>query len=358
MTMPSISTPFTVTLPSPQQLSCWHANKPSDQSKQWRHWADTDLHTFWKHVQSHFFYSHDGKRLHYYLAKQANTQAPWIVISPGRIEAALKYQELIFDFAAQGFSVAVIDHRGQGLSDRLTSQPQQGHIDKFQHYIQDFDLWLQQLKPFIGESPCHLFAHSMGGTIATLYLAECGLKQPAVSFCTAVLSAPMMDIYTDPLPSPLGKSLVRSVAWLDKAVQPSQPNYAPGMTDFNPLPFHDNQLTHSKQRYQWFLDLYRSHPHIQLGGPTWQWLNEAIKAMKSLPKAASSIQLPVLVLQATQDRIVKPEAQFKFASQLCHKKSSLVRIEGAFHEIFMEQDTIRHLALEHIFTWMQRCSAS
>ena len=41
-----------------------------------------------------------------------------LVISPGQGEPALKYAELVYDLKDTGYDIFVIDHRGQGASDR------------------------------------------------------------------------------------------------------------------------------------------------------------------------------------------------------------------------------------------------
>ncbi|MGL5047826.1 MAG: serine aminopeptidase domain-containing protein, partial [Shewanella sp.] len=87
--------------------------------------TEHDLNTseqqaFWQSVVQDTLATADGVMLAYMMVKhpQAHTA---IVLSTGRVESYLKYQELIFDLYQQGYSVYAIDHRGQGGSDRMTS---------------------------------------------------------------------------------------------------------------------------------------------------------------------------------------------------------------------------------------------
>lgn len=93
-----------------------------------------------------------------------------ILLVNGRVEGYLKYQELAWDLWRQGYSLYLIDHRGQGLSDRLLADKEKG-------YVADFDDYVLDLKQFhddviLADKPAKLFllAHSMGGAISARYL--------------------------------------------------------------------------------------------------------------------------------------------------------------------------------------------
>lgn len=61
-----------------------------------------------------------------------------LVISSGRSESYVKYPEVLYDFFHLGFDVFIMDHRGQGLSRRMLDDPQKGHVERFDDYIDDF----------------------------------------------------------------------------------------------------------------------------------------------------------------------------------------------------------------------------
>src|SRR5579872_3252957 len=54
-----------------------------------------------------------------------------LCLLPGRTEFIDKYFEVVNDARERGFAVAMIDWRGQGLSDRLLRDPRKGHIRDF-----------------------------------------------------------------------------------------------------------------------------------------------------------------------------------------------------------------------------------
>ncbi|MCL1077984.1 alpha/beta fold hydrolase [Parashewanella spongiae] len=271
-----------------------------------------------------------------------------IVISNGRIESYEKYQELIFDLYQQGYSVYALDHRGQGKSTRLVDNPQLGHVDKFQDYVTDFSSFISQVVQADNHQQLFLLGHSMGCTVATLYLEH----YPNV-FDAAIFSAPMYGICL-PLPRFF-------ILWLAKRLDftnQGKPFYVIGGRNYYPKPFENNSLTQSQPRYQWFRNLYQQFPQLQLGSPTHRWLVEALIAAKQCQSILASTTTPVLILQAKADTIVDNRAQDKCfaAMQQNSNQHQKVVFSDARHELFVENDTIRNQVLDSTFDFINRHS--
>ena len=96
-----------------------------------------------------------------------------IVIANGRGEFIEKYTEVIGELNALGLDVWTLDWRGQGLSSRLTTNPQMGFVASFDDYISDLDLMMKGvvLERLRTRNPPILLGHSMGGNIAMRYVA-------------------------------------------------------------------------------------------------------------------------------------------------------------------------------------------
>lgn len=337
-----------------QQVTHWLQARPSDtDTKAWLQWSQRELAEFWQLAEHLEFKAEDTTRVCYCVWAQPEP-SPWLVVSPGRVENYEKYKEVALEWAAQGYSIAIIDHRGQGFSDRLTPRYDQGHIANFTDYVDDFAQFMHGLAPRIGQQDAYLLGHSMGSAIAALYLAEHGQREPAFAFKAAALCAPMLGIHTDPWPEPVGKAVVRMGAWLNRKLAPNKPSYFIGMKDYAPVRFAENELTHSEARYQFIVDLYENEPRLRVGGPTWQWLTEALRAMALLPSLAPHIPTPLLVLQAGADKIVSPAPQHAFCKRLSHKGSRLEVIPGSQHEVLMESDSIRQPAVQLIQDYFQQ----
>lgn len=304
-----------------------------------------EQNAFWQTVIQDTLDTPDGITLAYMVARHPQAKAA-IVLSTGRVESYLKYPELVFDLYRQGYSVYAADHRGQGLSSRLTTNPHQGHVRQFSDYVDDLAFFIEtQVSPH-EEGPLFLLGHSMGGAIGTLFL-----KHYPDTFNAAAFSAPMYGIKL-----PMPKKFVRWLAAkLDASQTHSDANYVLGGKNYQPAAFKDNELTHSQTRYQAYRELYQAAPKLQLGSPTNRWLTEALDAADACVLATAQISTPMLILQASQDRIVDNSAH-KLAAAV-GANCQLEVINGAAHELFIEKDDYRNQALNHVLTFFTRYAA-
>lgn len=320
----------------------------ADDQPQWITFFTREVQPFWQdQVQVHHLRRPDGVLLHWYLHRPLQAKAV-VFICPGRIEAALKYQELVWQLAQENYAVVVVDHRGQGFSDRLSNNPHHGHVDQFQDFVDDLDAVIQHATQYVAELPQYLLAHSMGGAIAALYLAQ---HEHRIE--KAVLSSPMLGIQTGRTPKWLAQSIAIGGALLNRVISPRTPWYFVGMEDYRYVPFDENELTHSEARYQMFRDAYENNPDIQLGGPTFNWIAQAFAAIRAAHQQADRIHVPLLILQSGADSVVDNQGQNAFFAKLPNTNSRLQTIDGARHELFIEADRYRQPALAALLHWFQ-----
>lgn len=267
-----------------------------------------------------------------------------IVISSGRIEGYLKYKELLFELYQNRYSVFILDHRGQGLSGRMTLRPHQGYVEDFADYVTDLKTFYDAVVMPNSKHQPVLLGHSMGGAIGTLYLA----RYPQ-DFRKAAFTAPMYGIRM-PLPTWLVKALLHAGITLNQWLS-KNPWYFPGQRDYLAIPFAINPLTHSKIRYRIFRQEYEQQPALQLGGITYHWLRAAIAVLDTLKKHASDVQTEILVLQAGGDQIIDNKAQDHLCAMM--PRCQLKPVAGAKHELLMEADKYRQPALKTILAFYQ-----
>ena len=127
-----------------------------------------------------------------------------VVIFPGRTEFIEKYFEVVRDLRARGFAVAVLDWRGQGLSQRRLRDSRKGHIRSFAEYDTDMETFVQEIVLPDCPPPFYALGHSMGAAVL-LRAAVMGHRW----FDRMVLCAPLIRLTNIPMLS-FAPTLVRS----------------------------------------------------------------------------------------------------------------------------------------------------
>ncbi|WP_417359935.1 alpha/beta fold hydrolase [Gallaecimonas pentaromativorans] len=283
----------------------------------------------------------DGVSLHYrlFLPEGASTL---LVLSSGRTESVIKYQELIFELGQKGIAVAALDHRGQGLSGRLTGDSELGFVEDFDHYGADLDHFVQKVVVPLGYARHWLLAHSMGGCISALYLER--YPHP---FEKVVMTSPMFAINTAPFPLWVARGMARWQSLQDE--KRGQPRYVPTAGPYQRRPFENNELSHSTLRFERNLDWLDELPGARLGGPSAQWLNAAFLAMEKAIANAVNIKVPVLVIAAGDDKVVSLAGQRAFVDALPDGRLDIVA--GGWHELLLESDDYRLLTLATLWSF-------
>lgn len=289
------------------------------------------------------FVNHLGLKLNYYsFTAKENTKT--LVILPGRSEPAIKYAEVVYDFKDLGFNIYLLDHQGQGASERLLKDTNKGHVEFFIDYARDFSGWLDEVvvPETLGQDK-FLLAHSMGGTVGTLYLAY---GKPL--FKKAVLSCPMMEINTKPYKENIGRTLANVLVLAGQGKK-----YAPGKGPYIPEAdtFVRNEVTHSEARFDMAKFLFVTWPELAVGGPTSRWVSQSLKTTKRIDSLGPKIKIPFLMFQSGLDLIVFPDRQNSF----CQKSPNCKKINfpNSHHEVLQETDDIRNQAMSEIKNFLK-----
>ncbi len=298
---------------------------------------------FWRTREERQFMGIDDIPIHY-VSFCSPFHDKTLVILPGRSESYMKYPEVAYDFYHLGYDIFIIDHRGQGRSGRMLNDRQKGHVEAFDHYVDDLATLIELEMASRQSHHCYALAHSMGGAILSRFL----MRYPTSVFCAVALCAPMFGIHL-PMPRWLANFLV------DQA-EPSLKRrnaYALSTGQWRPLPYFMNLLTHSYARYQRYLRYYADYPELRLGGPTYHWMRESLRMGDNLIENAGKIQTPLIVLQASADKIVSNQALLAFCelhqkAETGKKEQNPLIIQGAYHEILFEKDVLRAQALNAI----------
>lgn len=253
-----------------------------------------------------------------------------VLIFPGRTEYIEKYGPAAAEFAARGFATVAVDWRGQGLADRLIDDPLIGHVDTFSDYQRDVATLMRAARSLNLPRPYFLVAHSMGGCIGLRAVTE-GLSVQAAAF-----TGPMWGIHITPhmrLPARIMTRLMPRIG-RGHLLPPGTKRTPYVLTE----PFDDNQLTTDPEMYEMMRLQSLAHPEVQLGGPSFIWLGEALVETAHLAER-SSPNLPCLTFVGSNERIV--DVRRIHARMKSWKGGHLRVVEGGEHEVLMELPEIR-----------------
>ncbi len=297
------------------------------------------IEEFYNSGKDGFFNGKEDVQIYYRIFEQPSSKRA-ILISSGRTEAAIKYKELIFDLYNNGYSIYIHDHRGQGLSGRMTENPEMGYIDTFQFYIDDMKYFYDYyLKPN-GYNKTYLLAHSMGGAIGMTYI-----EQNPNDFTAAAFSSPMLGL----------KPPICSIV---KVLDGDKPKYAIGESEYkdDKTTFKGNTLTGSELRYDRMIDAFAKVPNARLGGATYTWIDKSCQQFKYLFTNIDKINTPFILFSAENEQIVYPFAHQKFvsAAEKLGKDCMAYEVENAQHELLIEKDEQRIETINEILVFYSK----
>ncbi|MFM7445635.1 MAG: alpha/beta fold hydrolase, partial [Tabrizicola sp.] len=197
-----------------------------------------------------------------------------VLLLPGRTECIEKYGRAAGDLIARGFSVIIIDWRGQGLADRPLPDPMMSHVGDFAEFQEDLDAMLEEARRLDLPQPFYLMAHSMGGCLGLRGLLR------GVPVKAAVFSAPMWGIAMASWLRPVA-SVVSALAGPLGLVS----RYAPStnaQTYLLQAPFAGNVLTTDREMWDYMCRQVAEVPALALGGPSIGWLKAALAECAAL----------------------------------------------------------------------------
>ena len=296
----------------------------------------TDIHPGPDSGAAYWADTSDGKKIRLGVWEVQGARGT-VLIFPGRTEYIEKYGVTAGEFAARGLASIAIDWRGQGLADRMLDDRLTGHVDHFSDYQKDVAALMRAARKLNLPRPYFLVAHSMGGCIGLRAVME-GMAVQAAAF-----TGPMWGIHMAPhmrLPARLLSTLMPKF---------NQGHRLPIGTQSQPYvmtaPFDDNLLTTDAQMYDMMRDQVTAHPDLQLGGPSYIWLREALSETAHLFQRAAP-NLPCITFVGANERIV--DVPRIHAVMENWKGGQLRVIEGGEHEVLMEQDAMRAPIFEEI----------
>ena len=278
--------------------------------------------------------------------------ATTLLILTGYNETIDKYCEFIDEMSSRinSLHVFIMDHRGQGISGRestVEATPLLAHATDWRHWVRDVEQFVSQVIQPTGKNKLHIFAHSMGGMIATHVAAA----NPSM-FATVSLNCPLYKIT-------MGNPMLEKINFLspfarlmvflgyDKTNSRGDLHIKPNLKKWGYM-----EMSADYERTKFWHQLRvksvttdNGRPGVVMS-PSFGWFNQVTNCCNELDKVVSQIISPVIIIQAEKDVLVSNLQHHKLAAKM---QNALVLQTGhnSFHEQhYAGRDVVRKMILD------------
>lgn len=239
-----------------------------------------------------------------------------IVLVHGLGEHGGRYSDWAVRFAGSSVAFFTYDQRGHGRS-----EGRRGHIPSYESLLADLELFIQNVRELVPNTPLILYGHSMGGGIVLNYLID---RKPELS--AAIVTSPWLKLAMVP------SNLKIVMARILKSV-------FPGLRSSNGLDVRD--MSHFEEVVMGYREDPLVHRRISLR----LFLACRKQGLLALEKAGE-LPVPVLLMHGTGDRITSWQA----SQELAEKAGDQVHLklwDEQYHELHNDQHK------EEVFTYIE-----
>jgi lysophospholipase len=269
-----------------------------------------------------FIESKDGTQLFCRMMGHPESPATLLFIH-GFGEHSGRYEHVMTWFHRRGYDVASFDYRGHGKA-----QGRRGHVQAFRDYNDDVDAFVRwAMSRSTGDRRLFMVGHSLGGLISAGYV----LEQPE-GIDGLVLSSPFLGLKMKVPAAKVaaGKVMSRVLPTfsMPAGVPPEYLSTDPAVGE-----------------------AYTKDPLVGTVC-TARWFTETMAWQQRVLRGASSIRVPVLLLQAGDDKIADPNVSQAFLAAVGSADKEMQWYDGLYHEIFNERD--KETVFADLAAWLDK----
>ncbi|MCK4362162.1 MAG: lysophospholipase [Dehalococcoidia bacterium] len=260
-----------------------------------------------KHTEGRFT-GRKGLSLYYQCWLPATDPKAILLVVHGWAEHSGRYTNLVNYFVPKGYVICALDHRGHGKS-----EGRRGYVERFSDYLDDLKTFFDIVRSEHGDTKIFLVGHSMGAIIATAYTVTVSHQQELAGLIVS-------GVGVKP-----GSSLSSALIPLARILSLLLPRLGIMVLDASAIS-QDKAV----------VDAYVNDPLVYRGKITCRFGAEMLATLRKLPSEMPEINLPILIMHGTADRLCDPEGSRILYERANSRDKTLKLYEGFYHEIFNE----------------------
>ncbi len=284
--------------------------------------TSVDYWYLYDHVDDGVMTGCSGEDLAYHTwTPNAEAATANVIFMNGRGEFIERYHHVVNLFEGRPWNIVMYDHYGQGHSGGIRA-----HCPDFDDV---FVCDVQLVKDTLLDNglPTVIFAHSMGGFIATRYVIQNPGEVDAV-----VLSSPMYGLRLADAGYTYEKALALVQVFVNGGAAENPSMFGTG-NDAETC--KENVGTHDCDLWEQFA----GNPLGEIGNPTWGWLEEVLLEQADLYADAGTLATPILLHQAGDEQYVDETKHDEVCATANAATADICTLEpwpGMYHELFRE----------------------
>lgn len=243
-----------------------------------------------------------------------------VVLVHGIAEHSSRYAHVAQRLNEAGYAVYGVDHRGHGRSSGA-----KGNIGRFAGAVTDLHAVRRMAERSLPGLPVFVLGHSLGGLIALDYVT----RSRGEGLAGLALSGTAID------PS-IGTRLERRLAPVLSALVPGL-----GVVALDPTSISKDPDV---------VSAYRADPLVYSGKVRARTGAETLRAITRVSRALRDLDLPVLVMHGTEDRLASPDGARRLVADIGSGDTTLRLYDGLHHEIFNEPE--REQVFADLVRWL------
>ena len=272
------------------------------------------------HYSKAFFTSRDGLKLVTHSWKPRTKASFVLTVIHGMGEHGKRYDAFAEFFVAKGFVVTAVDLRGHG-----ESEGKRGHTESFEHILNDICDFITLQESQYKDLKQILYGYSFGGNFLLNYL----LTKETNAYA-AIASAPALKSNYAPPPMK---------AFFAKLIRTIYPSFTVSSGVKSSDMFRENKDEKPREKDP----LLHSRISLEMALAS---IEKGVWALEN----ACRINLPLLIMHGTSDKITRHDASADFIEQVDSKLGRIKLYDGLFHDLHHDENSV--MILEDVYKWI------